>query len=65
MKTTLRPTTWLVDHPTPRMGGFPGGVVLTDRPDGQPDVWAYPNIHGDVIITTDAALMVVPAWVAM
>jgi RHS repeat-associated protein len=28
-----------------------GGVLLTIRPTGQ--VWSYPNLHGDIVITTD------------
>ena len=32
---------------------LPGGVLVTKRPTG--DVWSYPNIHGDVIATADAA----------
>jgi RHS repeat-associated protein len=32
---------------------LPGGVLLTKRTGG--DVWSYPNIHGDVIATADAA----------
>lgn len=37
---------------------LPGGVVLTDRPgvaNGPgADVWSYPNVHGDVVVTTNA-----------
>ncbi|MGQ0826369.1 MAG: RHS repeat-associated core domain-containing protein, partial [Actinomycetota bacterium] len=36
-----------------RSFGLPGGVGLTKRT-GQPDVWAYPNLHGDIIATTDS-----------
>jgi RHS repeat-associated protein len=32
---------------------LPGGVLLTRR--ASSDVWSYPNIHGDVIATADAA----------
>ncbi len=31
-----------------------GGVLLTTRPTGG-DVWSYPNIHGDVFATANAA----------
>ncbi|HZQ29305.1 MAG TPA: PA14 domain-containing protein, partial [Acidimicrobiales bacterium] len=33
--------------------GLPGGVLLTKRASG--DVWSYPNIHGDVVATANAA----------
>ena len=33
--------------------GLPGGVVLTRRTSAA--VWAYPNIHGDVIVTANAS----------
>jgi RHS repeat-associated protein len=33
--------------------GLLGGVILTKR--AADDVWSYPNIHGDVIATADAA----------
>jgi RHS repeat-associated protein len=36
-----------------RVLALPGGVVLTDAA-GAADTWAYPNVHGDVIVTTDA-----------
>ena len=32
---------------------FPGGVVVTKRAAG--DVWSYPNVHGDVVVSADAA----------
>ena len=32
---------------------LPGGVSVTVR--GQTQVWSYPNLHGDTIITTNAA----------
>ncbi len=32
--------------------GLPGGVTLSIRPTGQ--VWSYPNLHGDDIITTSS-----------
>ncbi len=34
---------------------LPGGVVLTRSGSGDPlaDVWSYPNLHGDVSLTTD------------
>ena len=32
--------------------GLPGGVTLSIRPTGQ--VWSYPNLHGDDIITTNS-----------
>ena len=32
---------------------LPGGVVLSIQASGQ--VWSYPNLHGDVIITTNSA----------
>jgi RHS repeat-associated protein len=38
---------------TERTIGLPGGVVLTKRVAG--DVWSYPNIHGDVMATANAA----------
>lgn len=41
---------------TEQMIGLPGGVTLTDRPGtattgATADVWAYPNIHGDITVT--------------
>ena len=36
-----------------RIFPLPGGVVVTKRAAG--DVWSYPNVHGDVVVTTDAA----------
>lgn len=33
--------------------GLVGGAMLTKRTSG--DVWSYPNVHGDVIATADAA----------
>ncbi|HRE00522.1 MAG TPA: RHS repeat-associated core domain-containing protein, partial [Ilumatobacteraceae bacterium] len=33
--------------------GLPGGVAVTKRSGG--DVWSYPNLHGDVQATADAA----------
>ena len=36
-----------------RMFALPGGVVVTRRAGG--DLWSYPNVHGDVVVTTDAA----------
>ncbi|MGQ0826631.1 MAG: RHS repeat-associated core domain-containing protein, partial [Actinomycetota bacterium] len=35
-----------------RSFGLPGGVSLTKRT-GQADTWAYPNLHGDIVATTD------------
>lgn len=40
---------------TEQVIGLPGGVVCTDRAGTSTEVWAHPNIHGDVIITTNAA----------
>jgi YD repeat-containing protein len=34
---------------------LPGGVLLTDRPGTDGDVWSHPNVHGDILVTTDAA----------
>jgi RHS repeat-associated protein len=34
---------------------LPGGVLLTDRPGTDGDVWSHPNIHGDILVTTGAA----------
>ena len=49
---TLDATSQLVE----RIHSLPGGVTVTDRPAaGAADVWAYPNIHGDVLITTTGA----------
>ncbi|MDQ6739018.1 MAG: hypothetical protein M3021_01235, partial [Actinomycetota bacterium] len=36
-----------------RMVGLVGGAMVTKRAGG--DVWSYPNIHGDVIATANAA----------
>lgn len=33
---------------------LPGGVSLTLDADGDPQQWGFPNLHGDVIVTTDA-----------
>jgi RHS repeat-associated protein len=30
---------------------LPGGALLTTRSDG--NVWSYPNIHGDIVVTAD------------
>ncbi|HEU5223962.1 MAG TPA: RHS repeat-associated core domain-containing protein [Candidatus Lumbricidophila sp.] len=38
---------------TERVAGLPGGVTVTFKPAGQ--VWAYPNIHGDIVVTADQA----------
>ena len=46
---TLSATGALVEQTT----ALPGGVTVTHR--GAGAVWAYPNIHGDVIVTADAA----------
>ncbi|GAB2696234.1 PA14 domain-containing protein [Thalassiella azotivora] len=35
-----------------RVYGLPGGVTHTDKATGN-DLWAYPNIHGDVVATAD------------
>ena len=49
---TLNATGQLVE----RISSLPGGITVTDRPAGEtPDLWAYPNIHGDIIMTTDGA----------
>ena len=32
---------------------LPGGVSLTLDASGDPDVWGYPNLHGDVIVSAD------------
>jgi RHS repeat-associated protein len=34
---------------------LPGGVSLTLDAAGDPERWGFPNLHGDVIVTTDAA----------
>jgi RHS repeat-associated protein len=34
---------------------LPAGVLLTDRAGTGEDVWAHPNIHGDVLVSTDSA----------
>lgn len=36
-----------------RVLDLPGGATLTKRPSG--DVWSYPNIHGDIVASADAA----------
>jgi RHS repeat-associated protein len=36
---------------TERAVSLPGGVLLTKRAGG--DVWSYPNIHGDVVVTAN------------
>jgi len=33
---------------------LPGNVTLTLDTAGDPDQWAYPNLHGDLIVTTDS-----------
>ncbi len=38
---------------TERFVPLPGGVLVTKRAGG--DVWSYPNIHGDIVATTNAA----------
>lgn len=42
------------NHITVRQIALPGGVVATIAGDGSWASWAYPNIHGDVITTTDS-----------
>ena len=37
---------------TERTISLPGGVLVTTRTAG--NVWSYPNLHGDVVATTDA-----------
>jgi RHS repeat-associated protein len=34
---------------------LPGGVLVTTRGTTASDVWSYPNIHGDIIATTNGA----------
>ncbi|RWZ46434.1 hypothetical protein ELQ90_15425, partial [Labedella phragmitis] len=34
--------------------GLPGGVLASFRPDGS-ETWAFPNLHGDIVVTTDGA----------
>ncbi|MFD2090306.1 PA14 domain-containing protein [Blastococcus deserti] len=36
-----------------RVHALPGGVVLTDATSAA-DTWAYPNLHGDVMVTADS-----------
>lgn len=31
---------------------LPGGVLASFRPDGS-ETWSFPNLHGDVVVTTD------------
>jgi RHS repeat-associated protein len=38
---------------TERVVGLAGGAIITKRSTG--DVWSYPNIHGDIMLTTDNA----------
>ncbi len=38
---------------TERFVPLPGGVLVTKRAGG--DVWSYPNVHGDIVATTNAA----------
>jgi RHS repeat-associated protein len=40
---------------TERTISLPGGVVVTTRGATASDVWSYPNIHGDIIATTNGA----------
>ena len=40
---------------TEQVISLPGGVVCTDRPGTSTDVWAYPNIHGDLIVAANAS----------
>lgn len=35
-----------------RVLGLPGGVTVTISTDGT-EVWAYPNLHGDILVTAD------------
>lgn len=41
------------DTVTERVLALPGGVVITDT--GTADTWAYPNVHGDVLVLADGA----------
>ena len=34
---------------------LPGGVVVTTRGTTASDVWSYPNIHGDIVATTNGS----------
>ncbi|RWZ45978.1 hypothetical protein ELQ90_16430 [Labedella phragmitis] len=34
--------------------GLPGGVLASFRPDGS-ETWSFPNLHGDIVVTTDGA----------
>ena len=43
----------ILDVVTERTLALPGGVLLTRRPGT--DTWAHPNIHGDLVATTDTA----------
>jgi RHS repeat-associated protein len=38
-----------------RTVSLPGGVLWTRRGSSTTDVWSYPNLHGDVVATTDGA----------
>jgi RHS repeat-associated protein len=38
-----------------RTVSLPGGVLRTVRGSSSTDVWSYPNLHGDVVATTDGA----------
>jgi RHS repeat-associated protein len=38
-----------------RTVSLPGGVLWTRRGSSTTDVWSYPNLHGDVVGTTDGA----------
>ncbi|RWZ46633.1 hypothetical protein ELQ90_14490, partial [Labedella phragmitis] len=33
---------------------LPGGVLASFRPDGS-ETWSFPNLHGDIVVTTDGA----------
>jgi RHS repeat-associated protein len=38
-----------------RTVSLPGGVLCTRRGSSTTDVWSYPNLHGDVVATTDGS----------
>ena len=40
---------------TERTISLPGGVLVTKRGTTASDVWSYPNIHGDIVATTNGS----------
>jgi RHS repeat-associated protein len=38
-----------------RTVSLPGGVLVTTRGSSTADVWSYPNLHGDIVATTNGA----------